>query len=110
MKTTQAQVDEIVRLLKEGHNDADVSERLQLPRPTVTYWRCKLGLPPVRKVRDEKKKRYEVYNGKTAELVVTGTADKCVKAMGITLGHFYTARKKFEEGTYQKYEIYEVEE
>lgn len=107
---TQEQIEEIVRLLKEGHNDAEVAERLGLPRPSVTAWRRKVGLPPARKFRDDKKKKYEVYNGKTAELVVTGTADKCSEAMGITKSHFYAARKMFEEGTYQKYEIYEVEE
>lgn len=110
MKTTQEQVDEIVRLLKEGHNDADVAERLQLRKPTVTYWRRKLGLPPFRLFRDEKKKQYEVYNGKTAEFIARGTANKCAEAIGVTLGHFYAIRKMFEEGGYQKYEVYEVEE
>lgn len=110
MAVTQEQIDEIVRLNKEKHNDADIAERLELPYITVRYWRRKIGLKPVRKFRETMRKKYEVYDAKTALLVVAGTVDECAQVMGITVGHFYTARAKFERGVYKKYEIYEVEE
>ena len=104
---TTRQFMELRRMNQAGLNDHIIAETLGIPQTTVWYNRNKLGLPVVKRKRH---KRYTVYNGKTSEYLIEGTAKECADWLGLTREGFNSAFGLFRKGQYKKYEIYLVEE
>ena len=49
---------------------------------------------------------YTVYDALTDEVLASGTAPQCAKAMGMNLGSFYCAVDRTQRGVQHKYEFY----
>lgn len=48
---------------------------------------------------------YRVYDGKTGDLIVEGTAEECAKAVNMRVGSFRSNAYLSEQGMYKKYKI-----
>lgn len=48
---------------------------------------------------------YRVYDGKTGDLIVDGTAEECAKALNMQVGSFRSNAYLSEQGMYKKYKI-----
>lgn len=48
---------------------------------------------------------YRVYDGKTGDLIVEGTAEECAKAVNMQVGSFRQNSYLSERGMYKKYKI-----
>lgn len=48
---------------------------------------------------------YRVYDGKTGDLIVEGTAEECAKAVNMQVGSFRQNSYLSEQGMYKKYRI-----
>lgn len=99
-----AQIEEMNR---NGMNDRIIAEKIFCSTTTVARGRRLLGLSAAGINRT--KKRYVLYDGKTTQYIMEGTARECADYMGMTLRSFYQNKSRFRRGTYKKYEIYEVE-
>ena len=55
-------------------------------------------------------KLYDLYDGETTQFLIEGTARECAEYMGVKKRSFHVAKYMFEQGKYQKYEIYDVKE
>lgn len=49
--------------------------------------------------------KYRVYDGKTDDLVVDGTAEECAQALNMQVGSFRQNSYLSEQGEYKKYKI-----
>lgn len=94
--TTQM-VKEIRRLNQEGNNDRMIAEKLGVSAATVHKYRTEMGIPAVRKV-------YTIWDAKTDELIVCGTAAECTKFMGYKgIDGFYSMVSRMTHGKGKKY-------
>lgn len=105
MITTKT-LNEIAALYHEGLTDREIAERLGTNENIVSYWRGgKLKLPAHRTHG-----RYAVYDKKTSEFIVDGTAKKCAEYLGIAYSSFMSAASRCRHGKGGgKYEIYKAE-
>ena len=101
-------LEQIREMNGQGLNDAIIAERIYCSDSTVGNWRRRLNLPPAGINRT--KKLYAIYDGKTTQFLMEGSARECAEYMGITKSAFHSHKARFERGEYKKYEIYEVKE
>lgn len=66
---------------------------------------CGYALPEKKKV--EEKHRYKVYSQEGEPLII-GTATECAEKIGMKLKSFYEARRRFINGKYRKYKIFDM--
>lgn len=107
MIITTKMLTEIRRLNEAEMNDAEISEALGLKYDTVRYHRIKEGLPSRRqKYRNRFLKRYCVYDARTTEFLLEGTAAECAARLGLTVGYIYIIVTKTKQGKTGLYEIH----
>lgn len=98
---TTRMVKEIHRLNQEGKSDREIAEILGISQSCVWKRRKTMGLPPMGKAR-----LYTVWNAKTDELIVCGTADECAKFMGYaTRNNFHGMVHRMTHGMGKKYHV-----
>lgn len=100
-------LSKIEEMNRKGLNDSIIAEALYCSITTVFRGRTMLGLPRVGSNRTTK--RYTIYDGKTTQYIMEGTAKECAEYMGVKVHNFHALKSKFRRGLYKKYEIHEVE-
>lgn len=101
---TTKTLTEIKRLHGEEMVDREIANEIGVSLHTVYYWRSKMGLAPNRG-----KERYTVYDRKTSNFLVEGSAEQCSAYLGIKLASFRHAVCCFRQGQGGKYEIYKAD-
>lgn len=101
-------LSQIEGMNRKGLNDEIIAEKIFCGTSTVRKWRKVLGLPIAGVNRT--KRRYALYDGKTTQYIMEGTARECAAYMGVKVETFRSAKVRFEHGRYKKYEIYEVDD
>lgn len=104
LSITTKTLAEIERLHEKGMVDREVANEIGVSLHTVYYWRSKIGLVPNRE-----KERYTVYDRKTSDFLVEGSARQCSAYLGIKLASFRHAVCCFRRGQGGKYEIYKAD-
>lgn len=101
---TTKQLAEIRRRNSEGENDCQIADALGCSQGTIRYHRVMMGLPKAAKGRPYK--TYTVWNAKTDELIVCGSAEDCAKRLGFSNRNiFYTTFIRARRGKNKKYII-----
>lgn len=101
---------EIRRLNKAGYKDAAIAQKLGLKYSTVRYNRRKMRLPlNVGSFSDQRTRRYCVYDAKTTQFIIEGTAKECAAELGIKVETFYKLFTIFRQGVTRRWEIYYAE-
>ena len=108
---TTKTLEKIKQLAQEdGLCDAEIARRLGISHPSVHNWRTKLGIPKGNIGKRIPKKRYAFYNRKTTQFVCEGTLEECAAVLGLSMSGMHSIVCRARQGTYKKYEVYEVEE
>ena len=87
---TTKQLAEIRRLNALSLPDRDIAETIGLKYHTVRYHRIKEGLPahPILNRHISPYKHYCVYDAKTSEFIIEGTATECADRLDILVNTF----------------------
>lgn len=107
---TTKTLEKIKRLAQEeGLCDAEIARQLGINHQSVRRWRIELGIPKGSIGKRISKKRYTFYDRKTTQFMCEGTLEECAAVLGLSMSGMHSIVCRARQGTYKKYEVYEVE-
>lgn len=107
---TTKTIVKIEQLARDGWCDAEIGRMVGVDTSTARRWRIKAGVEPGKNGRRYPARKYAVYDAKSTEFLVEGTAKEIAEFLGLKRSGMYSTIYRSLRGQLNKYEFCEVTE